>query len=248
MNLNIGTLNLCLGLGNKKDEVKRLITANCIDVLCLQETELESDFPTDILSFKGHAIETEINKNKVRTGIYIKDTLSYTRRRDLEKEDSHIIIIDLNDRKRTRIINIYRAFTPPQGLTQKTFFEYQLSILNLASNSNTIIVGDLNLDYNRKHDVTYSHYNYFTAMETLIEKFNLILIVNFDTWSRTILNEVKSSCIDHVYVNNPTSVKNLKYIIPPFGDHHLVTFTINYDAEKKPIFTAETGKNILKRL
>ena len=119
MNLNIGTLNLCLGLRNKKDEVKRLITANCIDVLCLQETELESDFPTDILSFKGHAIETEINKNKVRTGIYIRDTLSYTRRRDLEKEDSHIIIIDLNDRKRTRIINIYRAFTPPPGLNPK---------------------------------------------------------------------------------------------------------------------------------
>ena len=109
-----------------------------------------------------------------------------------------------------------------------------MSILNLASNSNTIIVGDLNLDYNRKHDVTYSHYNYFTAMETLVEKFNLIQIVNFDTWSRTILNEVKSSCIDHVYVNNPTSVKNLKFIIPPFGDHHLVTFTINYHAEKPP--------------
>ena len=96
MNINIGTLNLCLGLKNKKDEVKRLLSTNKLDILCLQETELESNYPSDILAFKGFAFEAENNRNKIRTGIYIKDTLSYTRRRDLEKEDSHIIIIDFN--------------------------------------------------------------------------------------------------------------------------------------------------------
>ena len=150
MNLKIGTLNLCLGLRNKKDELERIITTNKIDILCLQETELESDYPTNILSFRGFNLETEINKTKIRTGIYIKETISYTRRTDLEKEDSHIVIIDLNDRKKTRVINIYRAFSPPQGLTQKTLFEQQLSVLNLATNPNTIIIGDLNLDYNKK--------------------------------------------------------------------------------------------------
>ena len=54
MNINIGTLNLCLGLKNIKDEVKRLVTTKKLDILCLQETELESNFPTDILSFKGY--------------------------------------------------------------------------------------------------------------------------------------------------------------------------------------------------
>ena len=93
-------LNLRLGLRNKKDEIERIITTNKIDILCLQETELESDYPTNILSFRGFNLETEINKTKIRTGIYIKDTVSYTRRRDLEKEDSHIVIIDLNDRKK----------------------------------------------------------------------------------------------------------------------------------------------------
>ena len=78
MNINIGTLNLCLGLKNKKDEVKRLLSTNKLDILCLQETELESNYPTDILAFKGFAFEAENNRNKIRTGIYIKDTLSYT--------------------------------------------------------------------------------------------------------------------------------------------------------------------------
>ena len=89
---------------------------------------------------KGYAFEAEKNQNKIRTGTYIKDTVSYTRRRDLEKEDSHIVIIELNDRKTTRIINIYRAFTPPQGLTQRSFLDQQVLIINNASSSNTIIV------------------------------------------------------------------------------------------------------------
>ena len=248
MNLKIGTLNLCLGLRNKKDEIERIITTNKIDILCLQETELESDYPTNILSFRGFNLETEINKTKIRTGIYIKETISYTRRTDLEKEDSHIVIIDLNDRKKTRVINIYPAFSPPQGLTQKTFFEHQLSVLNLATNPNTIIIGDLNLDYNKKHDVTYSHFNYFNALEALIEKFNLTQIVNFDTWSRVISNQVKSSCIDHIYINNPTSINNLKYLTPPFGDHRLITFFSILCQKLLTISIVETGKTTQKRL
>ena len=231
MNINIGTLNLCLGLKNKKDEVKRLLSTNKLDILCLQETELESNYPTDILAFKGFAFEAENNRNKIRTGIYIKDNVGYTRRKDLEKEDFHIVIIELNDRKKTRIINIYRTFNPPMGFTQKTFFDEQISIINNASNSNTIIIGDLNLDYNKKHDVTYSHYNYFVAIEPIIEKFNLIQIVNFNTWSRVVLNQIKTSCLDHIYLNNPTSIKNLKYLTPPFGDHLLVSFTINSELQ-----------------
>ena len=49
--MKIGTLNLCLGLKNKKEEVKHLIKTNNIDILCLQETELEKDYPVEILTF-----------------------------------------------------------------------------------------------------------------------------------------------------------------------------------------------------
>ena len=118
----IGTLNLCLGLKNKKDEVKRLIAENKIEILCLQETELESDYPTNILSFRGYCIETERNTGKIRVATYIKDTISYTRRTDLEGENSHLVIIDMNDRNSTRIINIYRAFNPPPGPNPESIF------------------------------------------------------------------------------------------------------------------------------
>ena len=132
----------------------------------------------------------------------------------------------MNDRNSTRIINIYRAFNPPLGLTQKAFFEKQISILNNVTNGNTIIIGDFNLDFNKKNDVNYSHKHYFDALETIIEKFNLAQIVNFDTWSRIVMNQKRSSLIDHVYIKNPTKIKNLKNVIPPFGDHLMISFEI----------------------
>ena len=59
--MKIATLNLCLGLRNKKDEIKRIIEHNNIDIMCLQETELPGDYPIDLLSFKGYNYESENN-------------------------------------------------------------------------------------------------------------------------------------------------------------------------------------------
>ena len=129
MSCKIATLNLCLGLKNKKESIKRIIIENKIDICCLQETDLESDYPTDILTFKGYSFETEINSHKSRCGIYISNTTTYTRRQDLEGKDSHLVIIDINDQLKTRIINIYRSFNPPHGHTQRNLFENQIKIL-----------------------------------------------------------------------------------------------------------------------
>ena len=41
MEVKIATLNLCLGLKNKKLEIENLLLQNDIDILCLQEVELK---------------------------------------------------------------------------------------------------------------------------------------------------------------------------------------------------------------
>ena len=227
MTCKIGTLNLCLGLKNKIESIKRIIKDNNIDVCCLQETEIEHDFPKDLLSFKGYNYESEINTHKSRCGIYITNEKSYTRRQDLEGNNSHLVIIDINDQHKTRIINVYRSFNPPMGLTQKTFFEMQVELIKIATNPQTIIIGDFNLDFNKKYDVQYSHKHYFNILDVLINEKNLMQIVNFDTWSRNINNTIKTSLLDHVYISNPTKVSNLTSLIPPFGDHVLISFDIH---------------------
>ena len=54
MQTKIGSLNLCLGLSNKKDLIKNIIKDEKIDILCLQETELEINFDHNLMSFSGY--------------------------------------------------------------------------------------------------------------------------------------------------------------------------------------------------
>ena len=99
--IKIATLNLCLGLKNKKESVKGLILENEIEILCLQETEIEPGYSTELLAFKGYSFENELNNNKSRCGIYVSNKISYVRRSDIEIENLHVMIIDLNDKYKT---------------------------------------------------------------------------------------------------------------------------------------------------
>ena len=223
----IASLNLCLGLRNKKEEVKRLIIENEIDILCLQEIEIPSNYPTSLLTFSGYNFECENNDLKARCGIFISNSVSYVRRLDIETKNVHVIIIDLNDQPKTRIINLYRSFNPLNGQTQRQFFETQIfSIRNLLT-KDTILLGDLNLEHKKRYDINYSHKHYFTILNNVVHNSNLTQIVNFDTWSRFINNVKHSSIIDHVYVQHPECVSNLNAIEPNFGDHQLISFSIN---------------------
>ena len=93
--LYICTWNLCLGLKNKKDYVSKIIKQHKLDIICLQETDVELNYPQNILSFKGYDYLTENNSIKARTGMYINNLIPYQRRTDLEKMDCGIIIVDV---------------------------------------------------------------------------------------------------------------------------------------------------------
>ena len=83
------------------------------------------------MAFNGYSFENEINNNKSRCGIYVSNKISYVRRSDIEIENLHVMIIDLNDKYKTRIINIYRPFNPP-NTTQRQIFENQIRLRNKA--------------------------------------------------------------------------------------------------------------------
>ena len=181
----IATLNLCLGLKNKKEEIKRLIEDNKIDILCVQQTEVKFGYPIELLAFRGYNFENESNYIKSRCGIYAKNDVSYVCRTDLEVKNMHIVIIDINNDKNHRIITIYRSFNPKSAHTQKEFFDLQLQILKSNINKNTIILGDFNLDQRKNLDPCDGH-NHFESLCNAFKQHNLIQIVTFNTWSRVI--------------------------------------------------------------
>jgi exonuclease III len=112
MVLKIATWNLCLGLQNKKIQVKQILLSEKIDVCCMQETEIKHDYPIELLTFPGYSIEIETNDVKSRVGIYIIERLKFKRRNDLEGINSNLIIIDIIETKPVRLINVYRSFRP----------------------------------------------------------------------------------------------------------------------------------------
>ena len=238
----IATLNLCLGLRNKKEEIKELITTNNIDILCLQETEIPGNFPVEMLTFKGYNYENESCTDKSRCGIYVTDKVSYVRRCDLEVAGVHAIIIDLKDKKNTRIINVYRSFNPPNNQTQREHFDSLLHLLNANITNNTIMIGDFNLDYSKRFDINYSYKNYFTAFEMITSEHGLLQLINFPTWHRTINNVICTSILDHIYVKDPTQLSPLTQLKPHFGDHSMIMFTINSKKSNDKVYFRRNWK------
>ena len=114
LNIKIGTLNLCLGLKSKKNLIKSILKENDIDILCLQEMEVDVNFDCNLLNIPGYLLEIEENVNKRRVGCYIRDNVKYTRRKDLESVNCHMVILDLLGQREStkRIINLYRSFNP----------------------------------------------------------------------------------------------------------------------------------------
>ena len=129
-NLKIGTLNLCLGLKNKKDLVKAILIENNIDIHCMQEIEVEHDFDCNLLRKPGFVLEMENNNLKKRVGCYIKDNLKFTRRNDIEKVNCHLLILDLVDQNESvkRIVNLYSSFNPVNNTARGLFID-QLKLL-----------------------------------------------------------------------------------------------------------------------
>ena len=114
---------------NKKDTVYDILNKNNIDICVLQEVEIPPDYQHKLLSSTNYKIEVEKSQGKARVATVIKNNIEYTRRHDLEKEDSSVIIIDTNTKPRLRVINIYRSFNPPNNKSPFSAFEEQLSIL-----------------------------------------------------------------------------------------------------------------------
>ena len=73
----------------------RLMDNNNISVCCLQEVEIPVNFPETTLNCNGYLLELESSKIKKRTGIYLRKDIKHVRRNDLEKDDFHILIVDV---------------------------------------------------------------------------------------------------------------------------------------------------------
>ena len=127
---------------------------------------------------------------KKRSGIYIRKDTKYVRRKDLEKENHHIVVIDIIVNVKIRLICIYRSFRPQDSSTPNSFFDTQLGTIKNALTSNTYLLGDFNLDARMEMRPDYDRKVPLSCLVNFALENNLIQIVTETTWSR-IINGIK---------------------------------------------------------
>ena len=81
-------------------------------------------------------MELEKNNDKKRVGTYIRRDIKYERRHELEKTGMHVVIVDVYANVKMRIINVYRTFRRPNGISPDQFLRDQLALINAALCSN----------------------------------------------------------------------------------------------------------------
>ena len=99
--------------------------------------------------------------------MYISSKIDYIRRRDLERTDSNLVIIDLKGSMNLQLINIYRSYSPQHGMGQRDKFIQQLLLIDNAVTNKTILLGDCNLDWFKQHNNNYAFRNMYGDFDVI---------------------------------------------------------------------------------
>jgi hypothetical protein len=165
--------------------------------------------------------------------IYIKNSISYKRRVDLEKENVHIIISDVESSPPVRIITIYKTFNPQCGCTPRENFRKQLNNISNATITSTILHGDFNLDENKRHLADYNQRLLFQDLEELFGHHHYIQHIREAMWERVIQEHVKNSVLDHIYCTDSTIINNILFKDTIYGDHKMVILCTSNEVIEK---------------
>jgi hypothetical protein len=218
--LRICTWNVCLGLKYKLNYVKELLLKNAIDILCIQEAEIRADDNISVLEIPEYNIELEnvTGLNTIRTVVYIRSSIHYRRHHDLEKSNTHIILMTCQD---LGIASLYRTYKLTENNSHQAAFEEQMGVLSpfFALHKNYITLGDFNLDENRRDENSYHHAQLYSKWKEFEDDHQLVQLVNFNTWCRRVQGQLQQSCLDHVYTNCVDIVEEVDELSISISDH-----------------------------
>ena len=92
----IASLNIN-GLCSHLDEVHLLIRDFGIQILALNETKLDPDYPKELTSVTGYQKERlDRTCNGGGVSIYVRESIKYTRRLDIPSDDLELICIEVD--------------------------------------------------------------------------------------------------------------------------------------------------------
>jgi len=192
------------------------------DIAFFQESEIPYEANMQIFELGGYDVIVSDNRPKRRLLCYIKSSMKYefTTFANLE-----MIKISTNQYD---IYGLYRPFKLPSGQTNISYITNLISSIvdSRSRNKESIICGDINLDYNMKDHNQYHQSRIYETWLDFITPLNLKQYVNDTTWHRIINGTLKESILDHLYTSRTNTVE-LGYKETQMSDHKVIIATIN---------------------
>jgi len=193
INLKIATWNICLGMFHKIQIIKNIIYSENLDLLLLNETELTENHDQQFLKITGYDLITPMNRTTTRIAGYIKSNLDYEICQSNQRLET--ISVKISNLK---ILGVYRGFKIPH---HGNFTENMIDLV-AEVNNHDVILGDFNLDSNKKGLSSYRFSNINNLWQNEIDAKGFTQINYENTWTRTVNGQIQESCLDHIYIKD----------------------------------------------
>lgn len=204
------------GLLYNKPAIEELVFSNKeIDVLTLSETHISAEENHDFFHLSGYNFEQRhrVNGSGGGVGVYIKNSIDYIRRTDLEKDGLENIVIEIVVNKSHNFL-VATHYQPPKSSKYfpKDNNELLADQLSLYSNESkeVIILGDFNTNYLSSKDNK--------DVKDLLRQHGFTQLIKQPT--RVTMNT--STLIDIIATNNPTTIADTCVHPTSISDHDMV--------------------------
>ena len=212
--VTIGTLNIN-SLAPKFEQLREIIGKN-LDILTIQETKLDSSFPTQQFSLDGFSTPYRLDRNRDGGGVLIyvrEDIPSKQLTKHTFSKNVEGLFIEINLRK-TKLLFFggYRSEHKDFGLSKDDFLEQLVFALDkYSAYDKVLLAGDFNVD---KGDEKLKDFLFEQNFKNLVKE---------DTCFKSIDNP---SCIDLFLTNSAPSFQNTTAVTTGLSDFHKMVVTV----------------------
>ena len=210
----IGTLNIN-SLAAKFEQLREVIGKN-LDILTIQETKLDSSFPSGQFLIDGYSEPYRLDRNRNGGGVMIyarEDIPSKLLNKHTFTEAIEGLFIEINLRK-TKLLffGSYRSDHPDFGVnTEEYFNQVCLALDKYSSYDKFLLAGDFNTE--ETNDI----------LEDFLFEQNVKNLVKEPTCFKSLTNP---SCIDLLLTNSPSSFQSTTTVATGLSDFHRMVVTV----------------------
>ena len=203
------------GLESSYEDIYELLDSQQgIDVLTLSETHVLRDLHDDFFNIEGYEFVNKPRTTGLGGGVavYLKKSIKWKRRLDLEKQDVENITLEIfpHKSKSFLIITIYK---PPKDskYLSKNFDNYLDEILNsaLSTHNEIILLGDCNVNFATKDQCDFKSILTTNGFKQIIKE-------------KTRTTQQSSTLIDIIATTAANTIKSSFVIQTTFSDHDMV--------------------------